>query len=392
MTHSEDLVARSLRAMRVHLGLDVAFVGEFVQGERVFRYVDAAQQPCTVKVGASDALEESYCAYVADGRLPGFLRDPARHPVAAALPATRALPVGTHLSVPITFSDGRLYGTFCCFSHSVLDRLDQRDLAAVEMMATMVAGYLEERDLARRRHERRRRRVSRILAGQDPIPVLQPIVRLDDGGLVGAEALSRFPTLSRGPAPVFAEAWDAGLGEALEVKSARAALARLHVIPAGAYLAINASPATVVSHGFQSLLQTGDAARIVVEVTENAAVQDYDRWLRSARALSRLGVRLAVDDVGTGFSGLHHILRVRPDILKIDRELVHGLDTDAAKRAMIAAIVAFAPEVGADVVAEGVEHAGEAACLVELGVRCAQGHHFGRPRRSLPKGRPVPAR
>ena len=88
-------VRRVLRAARKHLGLEVAFIGQFSGGERVFRYVDCDADAQVVEAEESDPLVDSYCAKVASGELPGLLPDARRHPVAAAMPVTHALPVGT---------------------------------------------------------------------------------------------------------------------------------------------------------------------------------------------------------------------------------------------------------------------------------------------------------
>jgi len=91
------------------------------------------------------------------------------------------------------------------------------------------------------------------------------------------------------------------------------------------------------------------------------------------------GVRLAVDDAGAGFASLRHILRLRPDIIKIDLELTRGIDADPARRALASALVTFAAEMSAVVVAEGVETAGELAVLRDIGANAAQGFYLGRP-------------
>lgn len=110
---------RLVRAAREHLELDVAFIGEVTDDERIFRYVDSAAglQVCTV--GDADPLDETYCSHVLSALLPEFLVDPAEHPVAAELAVTMSLPMGTYVSGPIVFSTGDVYGRFCCFSSRV---------------------------------------------------------------------------------------------------------------------------------------------------------------------------------------------------------------------------------------------------------------------------------
>jgi EAL domain-containing protein (putative c-di-GMP-specific phosphodiesterase class I) len=95
--------------------------------------------------------------------------------------------------------------------------------------------------------------------------------------------------------------------------------------------------------------------------------------------LRAAGVLLAVDDAGAGYASLRHVLRLRPDVIKLDIALVTGVHTDLARQALVAAMVGFAAATGARLVAEGVEEAAEATALRELGVMFAQGHLYGRP-------------
>jgi DNA-binding transcriptional ArsR family regulator len=138
-----DGIQRALTVMRAHLGLDVAFVSHVRDGRRIFTHVDTASDPAPIKVGGSDPADDSYCHYVIRGEVPQLLVDPARHPVTSRLPGTRTVPVGTHLSVPIELAGGDVYGTCCCFSYDVREHVDERDLAAVGMVAQLVASQLE---------------------------------------------------------------------------------------------------------------------------------------------------------------------------------------------------------------------------------------------------------
>ena len=139
-----DSLLRMLHAVREHLGMEVAFISEFTDGRRVFRHVDPPAPACGVRAGGSDPLEESYCQRVVDGRLPELMHDACTHPEALRLPVTRALPVGAHLSVPIRLSDGRVYGTVCCFSGSPDPTLNQRDLSMMRVFSGLVAEQVEQ--------------------------------------------------------------------------------------------------------------------------------------------------------------------------------------------------------------------------------------------------------
>jgi len=118
---------------------------------------------------------------------------------------------------------------------------------------------------------------------------------------------------------------------------------------------------------------------VLLELSEHDQVEDYAALEDVLRPLRSAGLRLAVDDVGAGFSSLRHIVRTAPDVLKLDRSIVHGVAGDPVLRTLVQALVAFAHGCGASVVAEGIETAEDAAALRALHVDLGQGWHFGRP-------------
>ena len=119
--------------------------------------------------------------------------------------------------------------------------------------------------------------------------------------------------------------------------------------------------------------------RIVVELTERSPVADYARLTAALAPLRSAGVRLAIDDVGAGFSSMRHILRLSPELIKLDRSLVAGIDDNPGQKALFAAMLSFASHIGAGLVAEGIETSSELATLAELGVDTGQGYLLGRP-------------
>ena len=226
----------------------------------------------------------------------------------------------------------------------------------------------------------RRDRIQQVLDDGGPTMVFQPIIELATGKPVGAEALARFPAQpNRTPEEWFADAADVGLGVELELAAIRAAVAQLDALPAGTYLSLNAGPDTVVSPQLHQLLRSAPGSRLVVELTEHIAVADYAALTEALDALRCRGVRLAVDDAGSGFSSLQHILNLRPDIIKLDRTLVEAIDADPARRALAGSLLTFANEIGAQVIAEGIENLREQTVLRRLGVRYGQGFHLGGP-------------
>jgi EAL domain-containing protein (putative c-di-GMP-specific phosphodiesterase class I) len=142
---------------------------------------------------------------------------------------------------------------------------------------------------------------------------------------------------------------------------------------------MNVSPATVLTRECAELLGRMPLDRVVLELTEHDAVEDYDRLSAALAPFRAAGLRLAIDDVGAGFSSLRHIVVTAPDVIKLDRSIASGVATDRVLSTLVGSLVTFAHGSGARVVAEGVETADDAAALRALGVDHGQGWHFGRP-------------
>lgn len=133
----------ALHSIRTHLGMDVAFISEFKNGRRVFRFIDSKDPNPPIAVGGSDPLEDSFCQRVVDGRLPELMPDAFLNQHAMSLPVTQALPVRAHLSVPIRLKSGEIYGTYCCFSSKADQSMNERDLAMIRIFAELIARQLE---------------------------------------------------------------------------------------------------------------------------------------------------------------------------------------------------------------------------------------------------------
>jgi EAL domain-containing protein (putative c-di-GMP-specific phosphodiesterase class I) len=213
--------------------------------------------------------------------------------------------------------------------------------------------------------------------------VYQPIVDLESGRVVGVEALSRFRD-GRSPSRWFQESEARGDAADLDLAIVEAALADLPSLPAG-FLALNVSPSTLLEGRFVERLCRPDVAteRLVVEITEHAQVTNYGVTRRALETLRAAGVRVAVDDAGAGYATFRHILRLRPDIIKMDMSITQHINEDPARLALATALVIFAGEIGAVVIAEGVETPSELAALHSAGVTTAQGFTLSRPQ-SLP--------
>ena len=209
--------------------------------------------------------------------------------------------------------------------------------------------------------------------------VYQPIVELDEGRVVGVEALSRFRD-GRPPARWFAEVEALGLAAALDLAIIETALTDVDRLPEG-YISLNVSPSTLLEPRLIDLLCADGVPtdRLVVEITEHAPVTNYGHTRVALEALRAQGVRLAVDDAGAGYATFRHVLRLRPDIIKMDMSITQHINEDPARLALATALVIFAGEIGATVIAEGVETASELAALQSAGVSRAQGFVLARP-------------
>lgn len=251
-----------------------------------------------------------------------------------------------------------------------------------EHNASLQADLEAQRAQARRAAEElsnRRQRIDRVLDGDALSMVLQPIRELATGELCGVEALARFATEPQWPPNRwFEEAAAVGRGVDLELQAVRTALSELMHLPSELFLSVNVSPATALSPELPEVLGPAPA-RVVLELTEHTRIDDHELLAAAIAPVRRSGVRLAVDDAGAGYAGLRQILRLRPDIIKLDIELTRGIDQDPARRALATAMVAFASDIGARIVAEGIETADEVDTLLGVGVEWGQGYHLGRP-------------
>jgi PAS domain S-box-containing protein len=223
-------------------------------------------------------------------------------------------------------------------------------------------------------------RVRQLLAEQTVDVALQPIINLTSGRLVGVEALARFRD-GRSADVWFHEAAEAGLSLDLDRLTFMAALAVLPYLPDNCELSINATPELLTDPVLQRCLRSPElpAERIVIEVTEHVRISSYDDVALALAPLRELGIRLAVDDTGAGYASLHHVVQLRPDIIKIDRSLVAHVTTDAARRSVITSLVLLALDLGASVTAEGVETPSELQTIGTMGADHAQGYLIARP-------------
>jgi diguanylate cyclase (GGDEF)-like protein/PAS domain S-box-containing protein len=374
------VVTDALAVIRRHLQMDVAFISEFTEGRRVFRHVDSANGNPPIQVGGSDPLEESYCQRVIDGRLPALMPDAFDFSAALEMPATTLVPVRAHVGVPLRLQDGRIYGTFCCFSYTPNQSLNERDIQMMQVFADLTARQIDKERAADAAYDERRTRIQSVLSNDALTVVYQPIYDAQQERVMGFEALSRFSALAmRTPDVWYAEAAEVGLGVELEIRAIEKALAGLVVLPPDVYISVNVSPETIISGELERVLRRAPYERVMLEITEHKFIKEYLKVDDILRPLRKQGVRVAVDDAGAGYASFRHILNLAPDLIKLDMSITRDIDSNRACRALASALIRFAQETESNIVAEGVETAAELQTLRDLGVTNVQGYLLGRP-------------
>jgi EAL domain-containing protein (putative c-di-GMP-specific phosphodiesterase class I)/DNA-binding response OmpR family regulator len=224
------------------------------------------------------------------------------------------------------------------------------------------------------------RRVRTVLRDRSIVPFFQPVIDLTSMAMVGQEALARFPSPHpQGPAGWFSDAFASGMGSELEWLAVMNALPMLDTADHDTFLALNMSPATIELIPERNIFPPAICPRIVIELTEHVPIEDYSAIHRALSVLRSHGARLAADDLGSGYAGFRHLVALQPDVVKLDISLIRGIHRSRPQRALASALVAFAHDISAEVIAEGVEEAAEVEVLRDMGIRWAQGYYLGMP-------------
>jgi len=311
------------------------------------------------------------------------------------LEACRRVGVRSMLVAPLPYGD-TIIGVLKVVAPWV-DAYRPEDVRTLELLNTLIGATLshaahhtsieaafnskiEADRLVADEREELRQRIRGIIDREAFDIAFQPVLALDSGMVVGFEALARFnDSLSKSPDRWFGEALQADLSFELEMAVMRKALASLSQLPRNTYIAINVSPQTAASPELARLCTRHAADRIVLEITEHSSVEDYLVLGERARALRDMGVHLAIDDAGAGFASLRHVLRLEPDLIKLDKSITRNIDKRVRHQSLAAALLTFARGTSASIVAEGIETAEELATLKHLGVPYGQGYYLGRP-------------
>jgi diguanylate cyclase (GGDEF)-like protein len=230
--------------------------------------------------------------------------------------------------------------------------------------------------------------VAEVLARGWLRPVYQPIMELKTGNLLGVEGLIRpvSPAPFKDPASLFDAAAASGHLVALDLLCLETIVAGAVDLVPGAFLSVNLSPATVEAPEFSTAALLNILARhgfpperLLLELTEQQHVTDLERVRLKLDTCRSVGIRLAADDVGAGYSGLRLLAELTFDVIKVDLTLVQRSASSASSTAVIESVVALAGRTGAMLVAEGIEHPEQLEQLDRLGIKVGQGYLLGRP-------------
>ncbi|GAY19235.1 EAL domain-containing protein [Mycobacterium sp. shizuoka-1] len=375
-----DLVRSLLALLRTRLGLDTAWLSSFRGGMQTFDVLDGDTTTVKLAPGDQTSLADSYCVRVIDGRLPAIIPDTAANQTTDALAVTRELSLGAYVGVPVTSPAGATVGMVCAVSPEAKPYLADADLRIVKQVADLIGTLIAAPGHSPDTTAAQRAAIRKVVSQRDFEVVFQPIHDVTSGKVIGVEALARFPRAPFRPDAFLAQAALLGLGVELETAILTRVIAKLPQLPHEVFVAVNLSPGAALAVPWPTLLAGTDPSRIVLEITEHDAVLDYGALEEALEPCRSRGVRVAVDDVGAGFSSFSHVLELSPEFVKIDHSITRNIDIDDARRRLAHAIAELAGQMGASVIAEGVENQGELDAVAAVGITAAQGYFLSRPR------------
>lgn len=265
--------------------------------------------------------------------------------------------------------------------HSPIESIERQVLRAIDDAAQCA-------ELRRRLRERDERdELIEIIYNRRVWTAFQPIVEIATGRVVGYEGLSRGPRGSdlENPSPLFALAARHGLVEELERSCRRQAFLDWEVFNVPVRLFLNTVPATVRDTSFQGrgvldyLGGSLSPRMVTLEITEREVIANLNLYREAMHSFLEMGFTFAIDDVGSGYSGLETMVTLGASYFKVDMALVRDVHEKRVGQQVIKAILDMGGGAGATVIAEGVECREEADTLAELGLRYAQGYYYGRP-------------
>ena len=229
---------------------------------------------------------------------------------------------------------------------------------------------------------RSRNRIEAIIADRMLMTAFQPIRGLPEGQVIGVEALTRFVSDDGASADHwFNEAESVGLGTDLELAALHQALAAAQAVPDHMFIALNLTPATCADPRIPGLLEHSQLAmdRIVIDLNGSIPLDQYPSLTAATAPLRRRGLRIAVNGAEAGFASMDQVVELHPDIIKLDRNFIAGIENSPGQRLRAAAMAELARYIDAVVGAQGVETPEELEAVTALGMAAAQGYLLGRP-------------
>lgn len=361
---------------RRHLHLDFVSVTEIRGGNAILQACAGDETPPRIRPRASGTTAPTYGRLLVAGEIPSVITDTWADELVRDLPITRQSGVRAFIGVTLRRSDGSVYGALCGIGHVPDHTLDERDVHFLTRLAELLTPELDDRA----RREQFHRELTRLMDVRDGEIACQPIVEVRSGRCLGVEALARFPEPLGAPTQVFTAAYEVGLGLELEQMVVQKAWPLLAELQSDQFVAINFTPSALAQFAQQANARSDlRLDNLVVELTEHAVVENYDALRTELEPLRLRGLRVAIDDAGAGYASLRHVVELQPDIIKIDESLIQGIAGDHARRVAVSALLMLALDLGATVVAEGLDRAQDLEALSDIGVPAVQGFLIARP-------------
>lgn len=226
----------------------------------------------------------------------------------------------------------------------------------------------------------RARKLRSIVAGKHIRTLFQPIVDLRSNRTIGYEALSRGPAGAfESPDVLFRIAYEADLVLKLDSVCRDNAVRSMGKLRADELLFVNMEPGSIFDPRLMESIPSRRIPQVVFEITEHAAISDFQTFRQAAQFVKQSGFKLAMDDVGSAYSGLRIISMIEPDFIKLDMELTREAQRNRVKMELLKAIAGFSTDAGIPMIVEGIETQEELDTVAQLGVPMVQGYLVGRP-------------
>ncbi len=383
--NGDKFIQEILNSIRYHMGMEVAFIARFTDDKRLIEFTATEQSVTEPSLHPHDSSpkKESYCQKIVDGDLPNIIPDTSKNSVTRSLSVTKALNIGAYIGVPIFIDGSQLYGTLCCYNQSPHKDLQDSHSAFLNVMADFIGQIFKRRLGNAVLQYEAREQVELVLAERRVSIAYQEINSTKKQPVRHFEALARFNTTPYLPPNVWLDkAESVGLSDAVEsliIKQVLSELTHLKKEFGECRVSINATPALISSGTLAQLLGEASPKDLIIEVTEHSEIEDYTLFAEALAPLIELGFKVAIDDVGAGFSSLRHILELNASIIKLDMSLVSNIDQDNKKQSLVAALITFGQMSDLTIIAEGVETETEYNQLKRLGIEYFQGFYFSRP-------------